>query len=237
MGGYVNGGSGSNKQQQMMIGGMSLLELIFSPPSVDDGDHYYNYEGGDAAGQAGSDKQKKYMTITGDGGEDAADIDRLIKDLETAQAEVVRCMNESSSLRSTKDKLQLRLDNLSIHMQEYQRACQFYEKQANTEGLPCWQFASLPLSVVSPPTSPSNAGTAAARNYHHQLGGYEEAQLQEVASTTIGSLKRLIEEKNRIIDRYERKMADVCLLSRKQSAVGKAEIDALTEKILRKVGR
>jgi hypothetical protein len=37
----------------------------------------------------------------------------------------------------------------------------------------------------------------------------------QVANTTISSLKRLIEEKNRIIERYERKLADTRTLSRK----------------------
>jgi predicted RNase H-like nuclease (RuvC/YqgF family) len=57
---------------------------------------------------------------------------------------------------------------------------------------------------------------------------------QEAANATIGSLKRLIEEKNRIIERYERKLSEARLLSRKESAVNKAEIDRLTEKLFRK---
>lgn len=65
-------------------------------------------------------------------------------------------------------------------------------------------------------------------------GGWGMLGPQEAANATIGSLKRLIEEKNRIIERYERKLSEARLLSRKESAVNKAEIDRLTEKLFRK---
>lgn len=204
---YLSSAGGCRKKEGgASIGGMSLLELIFSPPSSTLTDDIYDYAAAAAEAAGATQKKKKYMSISGDT-EDAGDIDRLLKDLEQAQGEVVRLMNDASETRSSKEKLQLRLDNLSLHVQEYQRACQYYEKQASAEGLPLWQFASLPPTAAagnddddedalrSPVTSPRGEGGGG--HHLHKLGGYEEAQLQEVASTTIGSLKRLIEEKNR----------------------------------------
>ncbi|GMH51677.1 hypothetical protein TrST_g11013 [Triparma strigata] len=56
-------------------------------------------------------------------------------------------------------------------------------------------------------------------------------QMAEAAHTTITSLKRLIEEKNRIIEKYKRKLADSKELSRRENASDRAEVERLTDKL------
>ena len=56
-------------------------------------------------------------------------------------------------------------------------------------------------------------------------------KMAEAAHTTITSLKNLLSEKNRIIDRYKRKLSETKELSRRETASDRAEVDRLTDRL------
>ena len=203
------------------VEGPSLIELIFAPTA--DANPY-------PAPRAGSLFESEMGGGMG-GGSSVADVERVLKDLEAAQEEVVTLMAQTAEMKADKQDLLGRLDAVVMALQEHQKAVRFYEEQAHQENLPVFQLPTITVSLE--PSGLAGEGSGGGGNGGATIRG-DEAQLQEVANTTIHSLKRLIEEKNRIIERYERKLADARLLSRKESAVGKAEIDRLTEKLFRK---
>jgi len=57
------------------------------------------------------------------------------------------------------------------------------------------------------------------------------AKMAEAAHATILSLKQLLAEKNRVIERYKRKLADSKELSRRETAADRAEVERLTDKL------
>lgn len=57
----------------------------------------------------------------------------------------------------------------------------------------------------------------------------EQERMQEAASATIGSLKNLLEEKNKTIDKYRRKIDDLTSQSHKKSYVDKKAEDLLKQ--------
>jgi len=120
-----------------------------------------------------------------------------------------------------------RMDAVVSALQEHQRAIIFYEKQADQHSLEKIKLTTWGVSFTAP---------AQGQEGDRPLGmdRMEEMRLQEAASTTINSLKQLIEEKNRIIARQERKLSEAHLCNMRESKLNKAEIDRLTEKLFRK---
>ena len=71
--------------------------------------------------------------------------------------------------------------------------------------------------------SPSRSGSGRNGGGHNGGGhnsGRDAARMAEAAHTTISFLKSIIEEKNRVIDKYKRKLADSKELGRRASTVG-----------------
>jgi hypothetical protein len=154
------------------------------------------------------------------------DVDQVLNDLESTQGTAASLRQQLNQARADKQEVLARLDAVSAMLADYENAVAFYEKQALQENLPTMKVGSTRGATFGSPDK--HRGGAAG--IHRE----EEQQLQEVANTTINSLKALIEEKNRMIERYERRLADAKLLSRQDSAINKAEIDRLTEKLFRK---
>ena len=63
------------------------------------------------------------------------------------------------------------------------------------------------------------------------MGGREAAKMAEAAHTTISSLKQLIEEKNRVIEKYKRKLKDSKEVSRRATTADRAEVERLTDRL------
>lgn len=212
---------GLNPELQMKLNaiqGSSLLDMIITPRT----DLGIGKRGGIDHDLPSADTLSKDLAV---------DVDKVMKDLEDAHLEVTSLMTQVARLQAEKQDLANRMDSVVGALQEHQRAIVYYEKQSDQHGLEKIKLTTWGVSFTAPT---QGQGEDDGEGGHLHMGKAEEMQLQEVASTTIHSLKQLLEEKNRIIARYERKLSDAQTLNRKETAISKAEIDRLTEKLFRR---
>ncbi|KAG5187530.1 hypothetical protein JKP88DRAFT_267883 [Tribonema minus] len=115
-----------------------------------------------------------------------------------------------------------RADAASQRSESLQRDVAFYERQARDAGLPC----SAPSHGGS-----SGGGSGSGGGGKARLGEEEAAQLQAAAAATVASLKRLLQEKNAAIERYQRKLDEARADKRREAGADRVEVARLTNRM------
>lgn len=120
----------------------------------------------------------------------------LLERIEVMASQLATVSKEASTLKLQSDRYRTQIDELQNAVQEREGQVQYYERVARSEGLPL---------IGSGSAQPQNN-----QGSNRQLKQMKEEQtkLQEAASTTISSLKALLEEKNRLIDSYRKKVEE-----------------------------
>ena len=151
---------------------------------------------GDKAEQLGSKLTLDIDAITG--GEEPTAItltsDDLYRKLKAANDSASEARREASEVKLKNGSLMNQIASLESHLQEKDGQIQYYEHVLNDEGLPGVMLRN-----------PSNRARTLQQPASRMMRD-EQEQLQEAASATIGSLRSLLEEKNRIIDKYREKV-------------------------------
>jgi chromosome segregation ATPase len=99
---------------------------------------------------------------------------------------------------------------------EYQRRCEALQRDVE------FFKAQAPVDRAPSPAGGASSGGGNSR---------DAAKMAEAAHTTISSLKQLIEEKNRVIEKYKRKLADSKEITRRAATADRAEVERLTDKL------
>lgn len=134
------------------------------------------------------------------GGEESTAItsDELYRKLKAANDSVAEARREASEVKLKNGSLINQIASLEAHLQEKDGQIKYYEHVLNDEG--------LPGVMLRNPSNRARAHNSALQQPASRMMRDEQEQLQEAASATIGSLRSLLEEKNRIIDKYREKV-------------------------------
>lgn len=154
---------------------------------------------GDKADHLGSKLTLDIDAITG--GEEPTSItltsDELYRKLKAANDSASEARREASEVKLKNGSLINQIASLESHLQEKDGQIQYYEHVLNDEG--------LPGVMLRNPSNRARAHSSLQQPASRMMRD-EQEQLQEAASATIGSLRSLLEEKNRIIDKYREKV-------------------------------
>lgn len=120
--------------------------------------------------------------------------DELYHKLKVAHGDLAAARRELSDFKLRAGALQTQLGDLEALLQERDGQVNYYERVLAEEGLP-----AVLLRNQNRRSQPPGSGNGSRP---HRLMQDEQEKLQEAASATIGSLRALLEEKNRIIDKY-----------------------------------
>lgn len=150
------------------------------------------------------DKERRLMIDTsldsaGAGaGESSAE---LVTKLEQTTEELATARRDASNAKLSSDRYLAQLSELETALREKEEQISYYERMAQKEGLP-----SMRGAPSGNPSSPSrNSGT----DKQVRVMKEEQHKLQEAAGATIGSMKSLLDEKNRLIESYRDRIEDL----------------------------
>ncbi len=117
----------------------------------------------------------------------AGPAEEYVQKIEALNEELSTARREASNNRLQADKFRSQTDEMEAVLKEMQSQISYYERMAQQEGLP--QMRSGASSM------PPGMNTKQYRAMQEK-----QSELQEAAGVTIGSLKQLLQEKNRVID-------------------------------------
>lgn len=127
----------------------------------------------------------------------------------------------SKKMRSQLEEARLQLSAVTENMQNAEETAQEYMKRCEALQRDVEYFKTT--SSVDRAASPDGAGKAATTR--------ETAKMAEAAHTTISSLKGLLDEKNRVIEKYKRKLAESKEVGRRAAAADRSEVERLTDRL------
>jgi hypothetical protein len=175
-----------------------------------------------------------------------------IQAVESAQAQAELLRNELNKVRTLNAEIKAQynqcMEDLGARNRDIADLAQdirYYAKQAQAHGLsgPPPSAAAVRASSLHPlpdSQSPAEAYQQQQQHHHHRggkggygLGADDVEQLKKVSSTTINSLKTIIEEKNKMIEKYKHKL-EAMRQDMSRGAIGDKEaIERLTNKMYR----
>ena len=151
----------------------------------------------------------------------ATDSEELVNKLDELAGELNEARKESSHKRVEVDKLSYQVQELEQLLNEKESAINYYENVMHKEGL---------TSLYHPGNNGYRSSPFKDKTAHFSMMKQDQDKLQEAANATIGSLKSLLEEKNRIIDKYRHKIEELQASHHKKSIA-----DKHAEELLRKL--
>ncbi|KAK1943685.1 Centrosomal protein [Phytophthora citrophthora] len=139
----------------------------------------------------------------------------LMRQLEAIQARVSELLQLNGGLEAEKREIRCKYEDLELELQHV---------RTGGEGVGWHQHSNQRDFDHSSSHSPL---------MHQKVGLYEkdQAELQQAAQVTIASLKQLVEEKNTLIDEYQRKLAVIRASSAQDKAQDRLETTQLTKKL------
>jgi len=147
-------------------------------------------------------------------------VEELLTKIEGLANDLGVARRDASNARLQADKFRSQSDELEATLSEMQSQLGYYERMAQQEGLPAMRGGAQ--------NAPPGTNTKQYRAMQEK-----QTQLQEAAGTTIDSLKQLLSEKNRELDRLTERVAEMQSqggnLKRQSRADKKAE--ALLERL------
>ena len=120
----------------------------------------------------------------------------LIAKLEAMNTELNQARREASAAKLYADKFRSQTDEQEAALAELRSQVAYYERMAQQEGLPAMRGGAT--------SAPPGTNTKQYRAMQEK-----QAQLQEAASATIESLKQLLSEKNRELDRLNERVREL----------------------------
>ena len=132
---------------------------------------------------------------------------KIRADLDKYRQEVADLKEQQKIAEETKEMYAARCDALSKDVEHYKVMSMTGGASPNVEGTPA---------------SSSGGGGVMTR---------DQLKMQEAAHQTISSLKQLVTEKNRIIEKYKRQIKQNKELARRATAADRKEVEKLTDKI------
>ena len=177
---------------------------------------------GDNVPKVGSVEELKVITKDLDTLDDlegpALKQEELVSKLEEMADHLANHRRDASDRKLEVDQLRGRMKELENTIGGMEREIEYYEGVMHREGL-----VSLPQYRDGPPPrneSYNNRGSAA-------LARQEAEQIQEAAHATVKSMKTLLDEKNRDIEKLRQKVEELSAHSHKKSFVDKKAEDLL----------
>ncbi|GMF33405.1 unnamed protein product [Phytophthora fragariaefolia] len=139
----------------------------------------------------------------------------LMRQLEAIQSRVSELLRINGVLESEKREIRCKCEDLELELQ--------YARSGITNG----------EKRVSDNQRESEHGSSHSPLMRQKVGLYEkdQAELQQAAQATIASLKQLVEEKNTLINEYQRKLAVVRASSAQDKAQDRLETTQLNKKL------
>lgn len=138
----------------------------------------------------------------------------LMRQVETVQARVSELLRLNGELESEKRELRCKYEDLELDLQYARSGLTGGEKRVSDNQRESERGSHSPLM-------------------RQKVGLYEkdQAELQQAAQATIASLKQLVEEKNTLINEYQRKLAVVRASSAQDKAQDRLETTQLNKKL------
>jgi centrosomal protein CEP290 len=157
----------------------------------------------------------------------APDSSELIEKLERATSDLAAARREASHAKTSSDKYISQLSEMEASLREQQEQIAYYEKMAQREGLP----GMRPGGTGGGSRSPTRAGS----DKQVRVMKEEQSKLQEAAGATIGSMKALLEEKNRLIENYRSRIEDLTASGAETGNRRKSKADKKAEALLERL--
>lgn len=149
----------------------------------------------------------------------------LFEKLQQSHNQLVQSRKQASEYKLQASNFASRLSEFEAMLEEARGQIAYYERVLAEEGMPTVLLRD-PHYVL--PGNNSNHVTSR----HYRMRQEEQEKLQEAASATIGSLRSLLEEKNRVLEKYREKLEFL-----QQSAHIKSRADRRAEELLEKIDR
>lgn len=144
--------------------------------------------------------------------------EELVKRIEDLAALLADARRDASSKKIEVDTLSHRVREIEKDLSEKDSQINYYESVMEKEGLPSIRDGSLKHAVPLK----NKAELTILRQ--------DQEKLQEAANATIGSLKTLLMEKNKTIEKYRSKIEELQAMHHKKS-----HVDRKAEELLRKL--
>ncbi|CAN0457526.1 unnamed protein product, partial [Ectocarpus sp. 12 AP-2014] len=158
--------------------------------------------------------------------------------LRDAHAKAASLTRALEGVKAERDEATVKVDEALRTRGDLQRALRFYEEQAAQNGLSLLDDDSLARAVAGPDgtfdgsRTGSRGGGGGGRRRSVDVER-ERAGMQEAASTTVASMKRLLEEKNAALERMKRKLDEARAAGRGAANADRSEAARLTDRIYR----
>ena len=144
--------------------------------------------------------------------------DLLIRKIQDMNDALALSRREAGEARLRGDRLQSSLNECETALKEMERHVTHYEGVMAREGLPDIKGSDGP-------------GTDITRHRGKQnLSAIDQEHLQEAATATMASMKQLLEEKNKVIEKYREKLEDA-KTNKKPKTAADRKADALLERL------
>jgi hypothetical protein len=147
--------------------------------------------------------------------------DELIQKMQAMNDALSASRREAGENRLRGDRLQGSLHECEAALREMERHVTYYEGIMVREGLP---------DIKGNHRAGEGSGSGAGRRPKSGLTVEDQEHLQEAATATMASMKQLLEEKNRAIDKYREKLEDAKTEKKPKSAADR-KADALLERL------
>jgi len=146
--------------------------------------------------------------------------DELLDKNENMTAELLSAQRDLSGYKRQCEHMQQRLQEAQEALAEREEALGYYERQATAENLPLRHLGAAGVGESNGRIPPRAKGS------DYRMMREEQEKLQEAASATIGSMRSLLEDKNKEIERLRSKMDKQ---TRPSSSTGKRGGDVLRD--------
>ena len=146
----------------------------------------------------------------------------LIKKIEQLNSNLSTNRKDMSDLRLKSDRLQNALSECEAALQEMERHVTYYEGVMANEGLPDIKGNQRTQRMQHGQGQGGNS-----RNGKQNFTVEDQENMQEAATATMTSMRQLLDEKNRMIEKYREKLEDVRNDKRPKSAADRKADDLL----------
>jgi chromosome segregation ATPase len=138
------------------------------------------------------------LALSKDSNHDPNQVDELMEKLEQTNQQLAQCRKDESSVRLQLERASGRNSELEGLLKEKEEQLAYCERVFREEGLP---------SLVGNTNFKKSPAAASPQSYNIMMA--EQSKLQEAASATVGSLRAMLDEKNRQLDKYRERIEEL----------------------------
>ena len=152
----------------------------------------------------------------------------MLSRLEALNTELSQARRDASNAKLEQERGAVSIKELEVALREARSQVEYYEKVAKKEGLPSIRRGQSGMDGASSPERAQN--TKQMRTLKE-----EQHKLQEAAGATIGSMKQLLDEKNRLIENYRNRIEDLTASGAESGTRRKTKAEKKAEALLEKL--